>query len=193
MSKMKYINWSTKIFAGFYESNLYNSDTLYNLADEDGGYDFVDDGYEKFEKAVSESCVSELLCNMDQGADELIKSMTFVKLLSPKYYNFETDKLEIEVDCDWPGLVDYAKNKHRQAFDEYLKENFTSYDGFISFVPNNVGEFFVKLDDDFDRLSEVIIEFYILSTLDQNSYDERCAEIAFDELWNHIESVKEVE
>ena len=33
--KIEYINWSTDIFQGFYESGLYNSDTLYNLQDEE--------------------------------------------------------------------------------------------------------------------------------------------------------------
>lgn len=31
MSKIEYQNWSTEIFQGFYESELYNSDTEYSF------------------------------------------------------------------------------------------------------------------------------------------------------------------
>lgn len=38
--KVNYNNWSTKIFDGFYESSLYNSDSLYwiNQTDTEEGY-----------------------------------------------------------------------------------------------------------------------------------------------------------
>ena len=63
-----YNNWSTKIFEGFYESNLYNSDTLYGItqADVEGGYlkdnqEYDIDNWEDFTKEVAESAVYELL------------------------------------------------------------------------------------------------------------------------------------
>ena len=67
--KIKYINWSTAIFPGFYESELYNSDTLYNITENDSDelkegeyYDFTEpDGYSNFEIAdmldISENTV----------------------------------------------------------------------------------------------------------------------------------------
>lgn len=191
--KLKYINWSTAIFPGFYDSMLYNSDTLYNIGyDKDSiEYDFVENGFEEFTKSVAEQCVDALFEYLGQGGTPLIHSMKFAALHSPRFYNFETDKLEIEIDCDWPGLVEYAKNS--KAFDEYLQENFTSCSGFISFVPNNSVEFFNNLEDDFERLSQVIIEFYILQHLDKDAYEEEIWAIARDEIFNHIAPVEQEE
>lgn len=191
--KINYINWSTDIFDGFYESKLYNADTIYNINesrdDDEPEYDFEDGGFEKYCDDVSRQCVDALFDNLDQSQNQIIKSMKFVKLHSPKYYNFETDKIECELDIDWDALIDYIKSV-REKFDEYLHENFTSYDGFVSFVPNNAAEFFINLDDDFERLSQVVIEFYILNRLDHDTYWDACAEIATNTIWHYIEPVK---
>ena len=54
---MTYTNWSTAVFPGFYESELYNSDTIYNINEAlDEGeppVDFTDDGYAKFCESVA--------------------------------------------------------------------------------------------------------------------------------------------
>lgn len=189
--KIKYINWTTAIFPGFYESELYNSDTIYNLngACDEGkpGLDFCEGGYEDYCESVAKQAAELLACDLDQDQD-IITESKFVKLHSPKYYNFETDKIECELDLDWPALVAWVKN-NRTLFDDYLKNNFTSYDGFISFVPNNASEFFIELDDDFDRLSQVMIEFYILNHLDQDLWREHLWEIASNTIYQFIEPV----
>lgn len=46
---IEYINWSTDIFQGFYNSNLYDDDMLYFISqDEEKPYDFVDGGWNAF-------------------------------------------------------------------------------------------------------------------------------------------------
>lgn len=192
--KLKYINWSTEIFQGFYESDLYNADTIYNINanrdDDEPEYDFVDSGYEKYCDDVSKQITEQIFYDLDQKEDgEIIKSMTFVKLHSPKYYNFETDKIEAEIEVDWQALIDWVKD-NTYLFSEYLKNNFSSYDGFISFVPNNTNDFWDALDGDFERLSDVLIEFYILQHLDQDIYREHCYEIATNTIWQYLEPVK---
>ena len=190
---MKYINWSNEIFAGFYESNLYNSDMIANATyGEDADFDFVDGGYEAFERDVAERCVQEMWNHLTQEQD-IIRDMQFVAVHSPAYYNFTTDKIEIDVECDLMALEKYVRETHREEFNEYLQDNFTSYDGFISFVPNNVTEFFNELENDFERLSQVMLEFYILRNLDADAYQEACAEMAYETLWQYIEPVNEPE
>lgn len=196
--KLKYVNWSTSIFPGFYESELYNSDTLFNITEnckcddelkEGEYYDFQEpDGYKNFEKSVCEQAVDALFYNLDDAPE--ITGMKFITLHSPRFYNFETDKIELEIDCDWQHILDEARTKYRIAFDEYLRENFTSRDGFWSFVPNNAGEFFAKLDDDFERLSQVVLEFYLMNHLDKERYREQLYEIATNTIWQYIEVFK---
>lgn len=182
---IEYINWSPDIFQGFYESGLYNSDTLYNINDEDeSSYDFIEGGYKDFTKTVASKCV-DLLNDYCRGG--LIKHIDFVELYSPRYYNFDTDRLVLNVDCDWDGLLKYVEETSPD-FDKYLHDNFTSYDGFHSFVPNNKKDFLEALNDDFDRLSQVIIEYYILDRIDDlDDYKLQCYEIANDEIYQHID------
>lgn len=193
---MKYINWDTKIFAGFYDSFLYNSDMLYNLTMESENltdkeyYDFYDDEqgvytFEKYQQAVAKECVKALFSNIVQGSNDIIKDMQFVALQSPRFYNFETDKLEIEISLDWDKLLIWTQ-ENDGVFNKYLHDEFTSRDGFTSFVPNNYNEFMSNLQDDFERLSQVIIEFYILRNLDFDSYEQDCVEIASDLIMDYV-------
>jgi len=194
--KMKYINWDTRIFAGFYDSILYNSDMLYNLTTESENltdkeyYDFYDDEqgvytFEKYQQAVAKACVKALFSNIVQGSNDIIKDMQFVALQSPRFYNFETDKLEMEITVDWDKLLIWTQ-ENCGAFNEYLHENFTTRDGFTSFVPNNYNDFMHDLHDDFERLSQVVIEFYILQNLDTDSYEQDCIEIASDLIMDYV-------
>lgn len=197
--KIKYINWDTRIFAGFYDSFLYNSDMLYNLTIESENltdkeyYDFYDDEqgiytFVKYQQAVAKACCKALMDNinqLEQGNNEIIKNIEFVALHSPSFYNFETDKLEMEITVDWEKLLTWVQ-EHRDDFTQYLQDNYTSCDGFTSFVPNNYNEFFDCLQDDFERLSDVLIEFYILQNLDCESYEQACAEIASDLIMDYV-------
>lgn len=198
---MRYINDSSTIFAGFYESYLYNNDTLYDISNNNDElkdneyYDFYDDKqgnytYGQFENAVAKGCTSALLCNLVQGSNDIIKDMSFVALHSPRFYNFETDKIECDIILDWDKLLIYVQ-EHRDDFAEYLADNYTSRSGYVSFVPNNYCEFMDALNDDFERLSQVLIEFYILQCLDIDSYESDCMELARDELWNYIKIIKD--
>lgn len=189
---INYINWNPAIFQGFYESNLYNSDMLYNISEDEGAeWDFVEGGFEEFQNAVGERC-TRALWNYIKQDREIIKSMEFVKIHSPAYYNFETDKLEINVECDFMALESMARN-NLDEFNTYLADNFTSYDGFTSFVPNNAREFFNELDSDFERLSNVLLEWYILRSLDADVYEEYCNEVGYSTLWEYIAPVNNEE
>lgn len=199
IKKMRYINWDTKVFFGFYESILYSSDTLYNLCNEqlkdNEYYDFYDDEqgnytYGQYEQAVAKQCAKALFACLVQGSNDIIKDIEFVALHSPRFYNFETDKIECDITLDWDKLLIYVQ-EHRDDFAQYLQDNFTSGSGFTSFVPNNYNEFFDCLQDDFERLSQVIIEFYILQCLDYDMYYQECAEIADELIWDYVKITKD--
>lgn len=67
--------------------------------------------------------------------DEMgIDFVRFKKVKSPRYYNYETDKSEIEIKIKQKKFLDFYFNEvyPSKIFEEYLAENFTSYSGFIS-------------------------------------------------------------
>lgn len=191
MSKIEYQNWSTEIFQGFYESELYNSDTEYsfntNNDEDEQGYELQD--WKGFTQAVAKAHADLLFDNLEQK-EQIITAIEYKGLYSPKYYNFETDKLELVIDCDVEALKRYCFKDNCGDFDLYLYENFTSYDGFISFVPNNGKEFYARYEDDTERLLNVMIEFYLLRNLDLETYRYATVEYAQDCLYDYMKPVE---
>lgn len=167
--KIEYQNWSTAIFEGFYESGLFDSDSLYDFDNElPDGYEW-DIDFEEFQNRIGEKAcemLTESLSEMD---------FKFKGISSPKYYNYSTDKIcaEVETNVD---LEKYAYETHESEFSKYLQDNFTSCDGFISFVPNNIAEF--KENPNLN----VLLEFYILNEMDLEQYRYDLREEAYDYL-----------
>lgn len=61
-------------------------------------------------------------------------------------------------------LVNYCINQHRTQFDKYLKDNFSSRDGFWSFWPNNVPDWWEKMGD--KDLSAADLGFMIVNMIE---------------------------
>lgn len=189
MSKIEYQNWSTEIFQGFYESELYYSDIE---SDFNCGCDEVRElkDWQGFTTEVAKNCAEGLFEYLEQE-QEIIKSIEYKGLYSPRYYNFETDKLDLIVNCDIEALKKYCFEDNKARFDTYLHDNFTSYDGFISFVPNNAKEFVLRYEDDTERLLNIMIEYYLLENLDMPAYNDYCVEQARQRLCEYMEPVEQ--
>jgi hypothetical protein len=135
-------------------------------------YEFDYDGYKQkvnevlkhfFEKTVFEKVFKPL------GFERLI----YENLNKPREYNFTTDKVYFELEYDtekfnvpvtykccnsqWGfyfedmnPFKDWAINKIEELeknpkFEQYLKDNFSSYDGFRSWTPNNINDLVYEL------------------------------------------------
>lgn len=197
MSKVVWYQQDRRLFPGFYESCLYNSDMLYFMSenDEDGKeWDFVEpNGYAEYEIAVCKKCIEDIMDLMENN--DAITDMQFKEINSPREYNFTTDKLVCEVEIDLDKLRKYCYETEREKFEEYLKENYSSYDGFISFIPNNVKEFEQEKDD-----TDVMIDFYILSHLEEGYSEEGWeilreynAESAQNLIYNYVQPIPKEE
>ena len=63
----------------------------------------------------------------------------FDSLVSPKYYNFETDALFVELpNASLLKIKLEVMLDNREDFSAWVIDNCTSRDGFISFLPNNL-------------------------------------------------------
>lgn len=177
--KHTYTNWSYKIFEGFYESNLFNSDILWCITQNDinDGYlqenQYYDiDNFNEFQNKTAKLAVDILNENINSD-DGIIKDLKFKSLYSPKFYNYETDALIMSVNLNLSKLKKFCFKTHRETFDKYLKDNFTSYDGFTSFVSNNVNDFECDFKNNIsnDRELNAMIEYYLLTCI-YNSYSD---------------------
>jgi len=107
-------------------------------------YDAVNnDDYETDVVTAIAEHISELAKEQLPG---IVDSIEFQGISSPKFYNFRNDSGNVVVDCDIAKL--------KQAFAEhpdagvYIKERYTSCDGFISHYENNLEDWLETFEDD---------------------------------------------
>ena len=75
--------------------------------------------------------------------NEIIKDFTlkatYKCFISPKEYNFETDRIFIEIEENHCiDFIKYIIKNYKKELDKKIKERFTSRSGFISFYENNL-------------------------------------------------------
>lgn len=103
----------------------------------------------------------------------------YTSMYSPRYYNFETDSANFTFEYsdalkDW--LFDYALG-NQMLFEKFLGDNYTSYDGFLSFTPNNWTDWLDGWNESDWRCVSVLINFLLFN--EGADYDEY--QYAFDE------------
>ena len=110
-------------------------------------------------------------------------ALTYVDTYHPRFYNFETDSIQFTFafsDAIKSFMGKYAEN-HSVEFNRYLRERFTSRDGFVSYVPNDYETWRYKFDDDDARCVSVLLGWMLA---DDSNYDytfwEGCDDIAQD-------------
>jgi hypothetical protein len=134
------------IFSGYYGNPTWEQDEyseLQNINDEreNNGkkpieFDEMEFNYSAFYEELSEKItvsVESLLC-------DFVEKIEFEGLVSPKFYNYSNDSINVSTFPKKTEIMEYL-DQNNDDFEHYLKDNYTSYDGFISFKPNNVAEF----------------------------------------------------
>ena len=88
-------------------------------------------------------------CNFVEGILQklnLIKSIKFEGMRSPKFYNFSNDAIDIEVEMSPKNMIfilDYLK-EHKIEFSTYLLNHYKSRDGFLSSYSYNFDDWYNK-------------------------------------------------
>jgi hypothetical protein len=88
--------------------------------------------------------------NADYIVSELnipwIKKIKFTASYSPREYNFSTDTLDFDITVSKKDLYKALEElKGSLDFEKYLRDNFTSYDGFMSFTPNSYQDLYNEI------------------------------------------------
>jgi hypothetical protein len=122
-------------FPGFYESELdWMIDNEIEMEMEEPGESWEQvDARTDYRKAMVE--ISKQWLNRFNA--ETGYNLEFGNLESPREYNFTTDKVLAYISLEEVEKAREICGKNLNEFDEFLQENFTSYDGFISFYSND--------------------------------------------------------
>ena len=155
------VNIELPFFPGFYESDLENSDTSYRAIEEELDYyrnecdtpckelteNDLDFNYKGYEEDVRNQWVDAFRERMP----EMVLSLENVEMTSPRYYNFETDRLwaDVELRDDWMDSVREFMVENTDWLRERIKDDWTSYDGFHSFMSNNFDNLTHDEDEDY--------------------------------------------
>lgn len=137
----KFETW-LPLFVGFYNTYLEGDSDIDNeLSELDCEYDDLEIDYKEYQKDVSKWFVDKVeeLLNDELG----IKCrVNYQELKSPKYYNYSTDSVNIEIEFSKKGLKRIGERMMvRSNFDDVkdiIKSDYTSCDGFISSYSNNI-------------------------------------------------------
>jgi len=204
--KTKYYTTHSQ-FEGFYESNYYHSDMEYNynnLVDDSlpKGKHYELTKFNDYQKALCREWIDLVKYQLEFATGNVIKNISTRKfeLDSPREYNFETDKLIVNVEFRLRALEHWCLKDKPEKFNEYLKENYSSYDGFISFMPDSINAFKEKYFNEYKTFEErernnlinVMLEFYFECQIDfETDVNEQIIDWQSENLSNYMRLVKD--
>jgi hypothetical protein len=167
------------IRVGMYNSNI-SSDEIFDdhtiVDDKENGYIHYDVDYfwsnfqnDKYKKRIQELS-SEFLdgkIDNDEGIEITIKCK---EIYSPKEYNFGTDEIVMDVTYSKMKILQVVK-KDYENFDKFLKDNYTSYDGFMSFTSNNFDDWLVDFEENEIRSVGAVLSYLFQESITENKRD----------------------
>lgn len=176
-------------FPGFYETEYKNSDTAYWAIKEelDGYYhdtyyhtehpewahiteDDLDFDDSQYEKDVMDAFI-EVWSN---HAPDFVKSVEMDCLDSPRYYNFRNDRLYafVELGDEWKDEMRHFIAENYDWLKERIHDDWTSYDGFMSFMENDVDEWDKMLFEEEDERYIGTMIGYMMYRENKNIFDD---------------------
>lgn len=149
------------IFTGTYE-NIWEVEDH----DDDGHEPYIDYDFKEFMQSIVHAYQNEEEYIKDELNIDFIINLKFPGgHYSPREYNFSTDSLDIDITIDLEKFNSTLESlKNDQEFDKFLHDNYTSYDGFWSWTPNNYPELYEQIKTQgnrYDQAMSAVINYLI--------------------------------
>lgn len=182
----------TTNFLGLVEPGLYGTELGYLLCDVEEEYtsDFKNQLCFEATNIMNEIFSEDWF--VDKFGNYVVSNAT---LHSPRFYNYENDRLDFDLEIDNPKRIieDYYGKFEAWDIEEFFKwteKNYGSYSGFVSFFPYTYKEFEIALSSKpntnfkYERAIAMLIMFALHKgkcALDsyQNDLEENMAEFCF--------------
>lgn len=155
-------------FQGFYESIWTPDWEMISIDHEERGITLTDDWEidEQYFTDLAREYVAYLqeVYRNDLGVDITLE---FTELVRPREYNFTTDKIFCKLHCNdvkkFTERINTLIAENYDAVGEYIKENHSSYSGFISFMSADVNDWLDEWLEDDRQLSYLL--YYLVEIL----------------------------
>ena len=121
--------------------------------------DNVKINYDQYEKDLAIQ-----LCNiLENKLQKFVGKIIFEDIYYPKQYNYSNDSINCKYLLSEKNIVNIQNliNEHKKEFSQYLKENYTSCDGFISHFDNT----FETWQDDTNNFTDFSINDHYLGSI----------------------------
>lgn len=128
------------LFPGFYGTVFEYDNEEYDIEyyNEENGtdlkYDDFNWNYSEYHNRVCRAFVNRLESEINYF---LPVKVDFEEIVSPKFYNFSNDSVNISVELDLQQLLSLIEQRKEEAT-QYFKDKYTSCSGFISFHSNDI-------------------------------------------------------
>ena len=192
-------------FAGFYDSIWSPDDDIYYECAEENleeDVDFTFD-YNQYQNDICEAYTEVWESWMREFISDDIE-LEFVEVHSPRFYNYETDSCRVNIRLTQSAedaIIDKIE-KHRNQLTKWIKENHTSYDGFSSYLSNDIDQWPSRLFDDDEKFQPAYLFcmlYYIVKaefmaigetgSLEYEAYDRIRVDISVASYMESIEKV----
>ncbi|MHA1382050.1 MAG: hypothetical protein ACTSRG_27070 [Candidatus Helarchaeota archaeon] len=136
------INTWLPIFTGFYNTiwQFQDDNTVYNINEtrENNNlmpinWDVLDIDYKQYEYDIVQGIIEAVKSELS----EYIESIEFQTIQSPQKYNFKNDSVDVAIIPKIENIRQCIYD-NMDSFKIYLKNHYTSYDGFCSWYSNRV-------------------------------------------------------
>lgn len=171
--EFEFQNLTTNFFEGFYESSIFNSDSLNNAIEvlefEDRDAQKVDENFNltNFQNEFGKEFAS-ILKNFDEK--NLFEKIEFTSFNSPKFYNYSTDKICLKIVSN-ENFKKYISEKRQEICNFFKDLTFESF-----------------LNDDKEFL-QFAFEFYFIQIMEENTLiSEMIYEAAQNCIYSEIEN-----
>ena len=131
-------------FHGFYDSiwsQMADDNLEYDLRER--GIKHIDDWsckWREFEMEVVKEYTDMYLDLVNRELGLNVKKLAEPELDSPRYYNYRTDRIYVDVDFSEIEKLSELMRKWEKELPKIIHDHHTSYDGFISFMSNDYDE-----------------------------------------------------
>lgn len=158
------------VFPGFY-SSIFDSEgaeeyQITNASDlENIEYDAIEWDYEEYQERVAKAVTNEVCKQLiDLG---FISSGKYDGVYSPPFFNYTNDSINVTFEISAQNKANISRYlcDNPQAWGNYLKDNFTSVPGFVSFHSNDAIHNDWKLDNALTEQTRCgsILDFILLN------------------------------
>ena len=167
------------------ESEYYAKE--YNLSDEKKEEikdDYFSQNYDELQVEICKTYIPHYFEAIEDEIDFELNA-SFESLTSPKYYNFETDRLFVEIDdIKITMLMNWIFNNKLEKLKEVVKDRFTRRDGYIPNYSNDL-ETWGDVDTwDYNQLGTALLVF-----VDEYAdFNYTLHEYVSETIYNHIYS-----